>query len=664
MNLAVNARDAMPDGGALDDRDRDVHARRRRGRRPRRCRRAATSRLAVTRHRHRHGRRDAVPRVFEPFFTTKEAGKGTGLGLATVYGIVRQSNGVNYRPQRAGAGNEVRHLPPEAGAAASRPGLSRALGSTRRRPPGRNAAGSSAARGRSVNLTTPPASGLGVRGAARATTPRSAGPAAERAHASAPAAAVAAHDCHDAPMGPLLPPATVRDPHVATHPRPGPPCGRARAAGRSWPARVPAVARATRCSVAWRRPRCWRCLVRPRRRRHPAAPHEMQRMGEMAQATVFYDAADRAGFTIFEEQRIDVSLADDLAAPGQGDRRDRGSAVLRSQRRRRRAHRRRDAGQPPPGPPARRAAAPSPSSSPARASSTADKTLHAARCRRRCSPLRIEPTYTKDEILELYLNKVYFGDGFYGAEAASLGYFGKPAPELSVAEAALLAGLVKSPSTWAPTVNLERARGAPQRRAAGDARERRHRRGRVRPRAQTAPVHAATTRCAATSRSASTSRKQVRLELVERFGRRARLPGRAARLHDHRPRRCRRRPRPSVAQPLAEIEQRRGSARAARASAPSPRTRRRRCRRRWWRSTRAPGRSGPMVGGRNFRESHFNRAVQARRQPGSAFKPFVYAAALEARLHAGDASSTDLDEPSTRCRASGRRRTSTPAARS
>ena len=69
----------------------------------------------------------------------------------------------------------------------------------------------------------------------------------------------------------------------------------------------------------------------------------------------------------------------------------------------------------------------------------------------------IESEYTKEQILELYLNKVYFGSGFYGAEAAALGYFGKHASELNVPEAAMLAGLVKAPSNYAPTVDLERA---------------------------------------------------------------------------------------------------------------------------------------------------------------------------------------------------------------
>src|SRR4029434_8217237 len=71
--------------------------------------------------------------------------------------------------------------------------------------------------------------------------------------------------------------------------------------------------------------------------------------------------------------------------------------------------------------------------------------------------VRLESAFSKTEILQLYLNKVYFGDGLYGAEAASLGYFGKHASDLDVAEAALIAGLVKSPSTYAPTVNATRS---------------------------------------------------------------------------------------------------------------------------------------------------------------------------------------------------------------
>src|SRR5256714_2402996 len=69
----------------------------------------------------------------------------------------------------------------------------------------------------------------------------------------------------------------------------------------------------------------------------------------------------------------------------------------------------------------------------------------------------LERKYSKDEILDLYLNRVYFGNGAYGVEAAAQRYFGKSARNVTLAEAALLAGLVKSPSKLAPTRNFDGA---------------------------------------------------------------------------------------------------------------------------------------------------------------------------------------------------------------
>ena len=63
---------------------------------------------------------------------------------------------------------------------------------------------------------------------------------------------------------------------------------------------------------------------------------------------------------------------------------------------------------------------------------------------------RIEDNFNKQKIVELYLNRIYFGGGLYGAEAASRGYFGKPAREMSLAECATLAGLIKSPNRLSP----------------------------------------------------------------------------------------------------------------------------------------------------------------------------------------------------------------------
>ncbi|MCR5610704.1 MAG: transglycosylase domain-containing protein [Clostridiales bacterium] len=71
----------------------------------------------------------------------------------------------------------------------------------------------------------------------------------------------------------------------------------------------------------------------------------------------------------------------------------------------------------------------------------------------------LEKHYSKDEIMEMYLNYVYFGGGFYGIEAASMGYFGIHACELSAAQSALLAGILKSPSAYAPHLDFSASNG-------------------------------------------------------------------------------------------------------------------------------------------------------------------------------------------------------------
>lgn len=73
--------------------------------------------------------------------------------------------------------------------------------------------------------------------------------------------------------------------------------------------------------------------------------------------------------------------------------------------------------------------------------------------------LALERRFSKQQILELYLNKVYFGGGAYGIDAASRKFFGHPANDLSLEEAAIIAGLVKAPSSYAPTADAEAAIG-------------------------------------------------------------------------------------------------------------------------------------------------------------------------------------------------------------
>ena len=120
VNLAVNARDAMPRGGTLTIETRE----RRRWRRTTRSRsgrcRGRVRDAGGQRHRARAWTATCSPRIFEPFFTTKEPGKGTGLGLSTVYGIVKQSGGYVDVDSESGRGTTFRlllpRLPPDTAA--------------------------------------------------------------------------------------------------------------------------------------------------------------------------------------------------------------------------------------------------------------------------------------------------------------------------------------------------------------------------------------------------------------------------------------------------------------------------------------------------------------------------------------------------------------------
>ena len=108
----------------------------------------------------------------------------------------------------------------------------------------------------------------------------------------------------------------------------------------------------------------------------------------------------------------------------------------------------------------------------ARAAATADN------YQRKFNELRyaiaFEHKYSKDWILERYLNIAYFGDGAYGIEAAARHYFDKPASALTLREAALLAGMVKNPTGYDPTNYPEPRQGAPRHRAGPDGRAQRH----------------------------------------------------------------------------------------------------------------------------------------------------------------------------------------------
>lgn len=267
---------------------------------------------------------------------------------------------------------------------------------------------------------------------------------------------------------------------------------------------------------------------------------------------------------------------------------------------------------------------------------TLDKTL-LRKVQEALLALRVEREFTKDQILELYLNKMYFGAGLYGAEAAALGYFGKRASALTVPEAALIAGLVKSPSTLAPTVNPD---GAIARRnlVLQAMREREAIDDETYQEARAAKL---------TLKDALRAeepfglyfKEHVRLELIERFGREQVYEG-GLKVYTTIDPEMQKAADAAVAASLKALDTRRAAALRARKRPDEEGGERLQAA--LVALDPVNGHVRALVGGRRFADSHFNRATQARRQPGSSFKPFVYAAALEAG-HSPATLITDLD---------------------
>ena len=234
---------------------------------------------------------------------------------------------------------------------------------------------------------------------------------------------------------------------------------------------------------------------------------------------------------------------------------------------------------------------------------------------------RLEREFSKQQILELYLNKVYFGDGLYGIEAASLGYFGTHAADLTIPEAALLAGLIRSPSAYAPTVNPDRAMARrnlvlQQMRDAGF----------IDRAAYQSAVHTPL-RLKDGLRQAEMYgqyfKEEVRKQLMQKFGAERVYEG-GLKVYTTLDLDMQKAADAEVQRALKDIEQQQARRRhradrdqddplQSALVAMDPQT----------------GEVRALVGGRDFDESPFDRATQARRQPGSAFKPFIYAAAIE-----------------------------------
>ncbi len=217
--------------------------------------------------------------------------------------------------------------------------------------------------------------------------------------------------------------------------------------------------------------------------------------------------------------------------------------------------------------------------------------------------LWLERKFSKTQILELYLNRVYFGSGAYGIEQASLRYFGKSARHMSLAESALLAGLVKSPSRLAPTRNFDGAERRAQSVLAAMAEL-----GYISDaKAQVAIARPPRIVAQAANGAVNYVADWVMDALNDVLGHveddivvQTTIDGGMQASAEK-----------AVTDELAQKGDKSGVAQGA-LVAMTP-----------------DGAVRAMVGGRNYADSQFNRAVAAKRQPGSAFKAFVYLTALE-----------------------------------
>src|SRR5213082_1466168 len=226
--------------------------------------------------------------------------------------------------------------------------------------------------------------------------------------------------------------------------------------------------------------------------------------------------------------------------------------------------------------------------------------------------LALERKFSKDQILELYLNRVYFGGGAYGIDAASRKFFGHGADHLSLGEAAIIAGLVKAPSNYSPSADVEAARAR-----SGVVLQTMVRNGFITPETAAA-VNPAQVRIQQT-----TSQNSVRYFTDWALPQLDTLIDQTSEPIDVW----------TTLDPGMQV----AADRAVRANAPD--------------GTQgalvAIDRDGAvraMVGGKDYVDSIYNRATQAVRQPGSAFKLFVYLTALESGMKPTD---TIVDEPVT-----------------
>ena len=251
--------------------------------------------------------------------------------------------------------------------------------------------------------------------------------------------------------------------------------------------------------------------------------------------------------------------------------------------------------------------------------------------------LRIESSYSKDQILGFYVNRIYFGAGLYGLETASRAYFAKPSSELDLSEAAMLAGLIRSPNRYSPFSNMEGAEA--QRDEVLD----RMAQLKMITIADASSAKKSAIRVAA--KHGSTPQENYAMDALYRelegLVSQDQIDGGGLRIYTSLDPDLQQNAERTIDDDLAQIEKRKGyghpkkedftdQARAAEEQTPYLQGA----------LVLLDNRTGAirvLVGGRDYRDSKFNRALQADRQVGSTFKPFVYLAAFTRGMMPGTA---------------------------
>lgn len=238
--------------------------------------------------------------------------------------------------------------------------------------------------------------------------------------------------------------------------------------------------------------------------------------------------------------------------------------------------------------------------------------------------LRLEQILSKNQVLELYLNQVYWGHNNYGAETAAQSYFGKSSADLNLAESAMMAGLIQAPENLSPFIDYKEAKQrqlvvlrrmrdlnwiTPQEEAA----------------ARKQAIHLGKVTSFQRSTMPYVTEATVQ-ELTKRFGRDALLKG-GMRVQTTVDTKLQRIAENVVKQGQAGLVAQGVYADQMALVAVDPRTH----------FVKA------MVGGVDYKKSQYNRAIQAMRQPGSAFKPFVYYTAFASGRYSPD--SIVMDSP-------------------